>query len=287
MNIAAAHLDYVASGLTTALSYDADGFVAEEAAQTPFGTLQFSPYVFCAANPVKYIDMTGCKFTEGSKPFVYKYLAEIFERMNQSLSDAVKYSHSIAFDNLSDKEMKKAINKYNKAAEKFCINQGILIELFQLQKSDQIYDVSISREYCDNRDPRNEYSTTFDRDGASYNSVNGIFEIKLHANDLGSIAHELKHAHQFENGQISYPDASIGKSTTTLYDLTDEEEAFQRGALFGQRIDTPVRNIYPNLPTDKRELSPEQKKYLFVLQPFSNKNNIIFRWGGKTYRPQN
>ncbi|MDE6109787.1 MAG: hypothetical protein K2F72_05840, partial [Muribaculaceae bacterium] len=127
----------------------------------------------------------------------------------------------------------------------------------------------------------------YDRDGAKYNSETGIFEIKLHKNDVGDIAHELKHAYQFENGQISYYDTSIGTSTTTFYDLTDEEEAFQRGALFGQRIDAPVRNIYANLPTDKRELSPEQKKYLYILQPFSNKNNIIFRWGGKTYRPQN
>ncbi|MDE6109788.1 MAG: hypothetical protein K2F72_05845, partial [Muribaculaceae bacterium] len=42
LGLPAGSRDYVASGLTTALSYDADGFVAEEAAQTPFGTLHKS-----------------------------------------------------------------------------------------------------------------------------------------------------------------------------------------------------------------------------------------------------
>ena len=44
LGLPAGSRDYVASssGLTSALSYDADGFVAEEAAQTPFGTLHKS-----------------------------------------------------------------------------------------------------------------------------------------------------------------------------------------------------------------------------------------------------
>ncbi|MDE6286094.1 MAG: hypothetical protein K2L99_03770, partial [Muribaculaceae bacterium] len=236
---------------------------------------------------VKYIDMTGCKFTESSKQFVNKYLTEVSDRMYESLEEIKNLMHLMAFGKLSDKNMNKAQNALTKAAQKLSTYQGIMKELFQLQKSDQVYDISISREYSDARDLRNDHAIAYDRDGAKYNSENGIFEIKLHKNDLGDIAHELKHAYQFENGQISYYDTSMDRTSVTFYDLTDEEEAFQRGALFGQRIDAPVRNIYPNLPTDKRELSPEQKKYLYILQPFSNKKNIIFRWGGKTYRPQN
>ena len=45
------------------------------------------------------------------------------------------------------------------------------------------------------------------------------------------ISHELKHAFQFESGTLSL--LSNGK-VGDLYDLMDEQEAYERGRLFGE-----------------------------------------------------
>lgn len=45
------------------------------------------------------------------------------------------------------------------------------------------------------------------------------------------LAHELKHAYQFETGKLSFN--TSGKYGGALYDITDEVEAYKRSQLFG------------------------------------------------------
>ena len=56
-------------------------------------------------------------------------------------------------------------------------------------------------------------------------------DITLRSSATYHLAHELKHAYQFETGQLSI--ANKSQPNYLLYDRTDEEEAYQRGALYG------------------------------------------------------
>ena len=71
-------------------------------------------------------------------------------------------------------------------------------------------------------------TTPFDKNtGAVVMTVN-----KSGGNALASLAHEAKHAFQFETGKLGF-NYRTGGPTSELYDIGDEVEAFQRGQLFG------------------------------------------------------
>lgn len=60
---------------------------------------------------------------------------------------------------------------------------------------------------------------------------------------LGTLAHELKHAYQFEMGKISFNSKGVAG---IAYDYTDEIEAHTRGGLFGAGK-TPDKQYYIGL----------------------------------------
>ena len=104
---------------------------------------------------------------------------------------------------------------------------------------------------------------------------------------MGVIGHELKHAFQFEKGEL--PSGYEGGET--FYDKTDEYEALQRQSeITGktERLDMNLDNY--------RDLSGDRKGargyfdaiFMFsnsdkVLQEYAEKNEIVFRYRNKTY----
>ena len=104
-------------------------------------------------------------------------------------------------------------------------------------------------------------------------------------NYLGWVAHELKHAYQFETGDFS---TTSKKNGTPFYDKQDEIEAYQRGSLFGIRIPSQLDPIYSGLQDNKSSVeisypfsSPENLPgYLQIL---ADNNNAAFRYNGTTY----
>jgi hypothetical protein len=101
--------------------------------------------------------------------------------------------------------------------------------------------------------------------GFDYNTITKHAEIRVSGSkpSLGTFAHELKHAYQFETGTLSGPNSIIKDENTgliikrfySLYDKEDEREAFERGRLFGLG-ETFERNesVYDHLP-DSRDFS--------------------------------
>jgi hypothetical protein len=99
-----------------------------------------------------------------------------------------------------------------------------------------------------------------------------------------SLAHELKHAYQFEIGEFSLGKYPLSKG---IYDITDEREAYARGRIFGGDEINESSELYKKLPKTQRGIS-------FLLQLTKNKelheyaisNNIVFRINGITYNEQ-
>ena len=113
----------------------------------------------------------------------------------------------------------------------------------------------------------------------------------------GLIAHELKHAYQFETGSFS-----IGKTvgdadyTNLLYDKHDEVEAYKRQAFFGGNA-YGLNNLpsgydaYPNTSYNYKNIPEIQgamnsSSSCEFLQNLSNRVYHAFRINGTTYYPK-
>jgi hypothetical protein len=154
-------------------------------------------------------------------------------------------------------------------------------ELNILAESDQVYDV----EYDTSKNTEDEILSE-----AKFDFASGNFVIKLGDRSLGMLAHELKHAYQFETGALStssYPNGS------PFYDQSDEWEAYQRGTLFGSRGIYSLPSRYNNIqkgPVDATN-HPDIMYILSMpaeLQRIVNlsKRKMAFRINGVTYRTQ-
>ncbi|MOA01944.1 hypothetical protein D3C78_1213730 [compost metagenome] len=113
-----------------------------------------------------------------------------------------------------------------------------------MDASDQVYDIKEDNSH-------NERETKV---GATdFDFRTGYIVISMPTGGgFGLLAHELKHAYQFETGKFSIG-REIKNNTIPpflLYDKTDEVEAYQRGSLFGGPI-YGINNLpsqYANLP---------------------------------------
>ena len=125
------------------------------------------------------------------------------------------------------------------------------------------------------------------RSGVTFNFENGNFEIRLGDSSLGMLAHELKHAYQFETGALSI---SNYKDGTPFYDKTDEWAAYNRGAFFGGERINSLPSIYDNLQNGPVDATHPSIMHLLnnpaALQKIVNAPNVkmAFRINGVTYR---
>jgi|GEM_PF-6228756 len=74
--------------------------------------------------------------------------------------------------------------------------------------------------------------------------------------NAGALAHELKHAYQFETGALSF--GPTGKTGGNLYDLQDEVEAYARGSMFGYPLNpslSDLKNLYSEISSKTSQLT--------------------------------
>ena len=98
----------------------------------------------------------------------------------------------------------------------------------------------------------------------------------------GWIAHELKHAYQFETGKLSTGTTEEG---APFYDKDDEREAYARGQLFGENMPTFSENEagYGELQNGPKQVDPKASDA--ELQKLANDHNAWFKANGKIYSP--
>ena len=241
-----------------------------------------SPYLFCAANPMRYVDPEGTYFTPKSIPYVQLIVGYSFQQIG-SLSDlSRRFLSTISAKTslietiqmrLTQNLLQSAINDYWSA----------IGELVTMAASDQGYNIIMSNVY------NNGMTPDYIRGGSYFNMDTGLFDLVVPSDGVpGLLAHELKHGYQFDIGALSSGHARTGKP---FYDINDELEAYQRGALFGADMmnldelsSDPQYYLLQNrsASADQYPLIPSNR-----WQEISNQYQSVFRVNGSTYVPTN
>ena len=197
--------------------------VIDELAAEYFG---YSTYSYVNNNPINFIDPDGRKIEEGND-IAEKFKEETLENI-QDARDKIKQNN----DRISKLKSKSKINKLKNENATLENNisefQQAYIEVLSLQSSDQIYDIRLK-----------QTDVPEGADGKTkYNIKNGHVESHLaFGYDAADLAHELKHAYQFEDRTLSYDSRGEGG---VLYDQVDEKQAFTRGTAYGSLKDPDV-----------------------------------------------
>jgi len=259
--------DFAARHLNSALCiWTAPDPLADDYAPT-------NPYTYCAANPIKFIDPTGCIVQDNKG----KDLASLKSYLQNQI-DLIKTSD--LFEN----------NNCLRQYAKFMENQ--IYEIETLEKSDQLYIISKSG----------------GKDGfLSYDRKNDAVVIAMGydatiKDDLnnGIRAHEVHHAFQYEKGRLSIRTDGL---SPTLYDIYNEvesynvERAIMMGAIFFESPNTeydgyPLKvnsthvrkmnnGVYKDLPGKKLHLSNKMRFKIDEINKGSNGKVEYYK--GATY----
>jgi RHS repeat-associated protein len=173
-------------------------------------------YAYCHNNPMRYIDPTG---------MIVEDPDEIYTKQKEQITNNLSgVQQALKLSGLSN-ETKQALTTLTGEY------QTMLNEFSVLENSEQIYKV---------------FGTEGNEGGVYFE--NGTIMIGIGDQSLGLVGHELKHAYQFETGEISFK--LDGQGFGSLYDISDETAAYNRERLLAigvQFIQTPnaVINGYP------------------------------------------
>ncbi len=239
-----------------------------------------SPYVWCGANPMRNIDPTGMFFTEASEGFLDRLSDEITKRQNKNYESIAKSLSKLMQGNLSDKKVDKHVGNILKSIENNNALSQVEAEIKVLRNSSQVYNICY-----DSSMNQSDYVglNVISRGGLTFNLENKYVNIMLGDTSVGLLAHELKHAYQFETGTLS---VSVHKDGFPLYDKTDEIEAYQRGALFGIPFNglSSAYDILQEGPVDVNNMwSSDVLNSAQSLRYVANSSKSIFRHNGTTY----
>ena len=225
-----------------------------------------SPYLFCGGNPVRYVDPTGLVFTRRSMAIVEAIESQSLKQLMESIGKVVSGLCSYILSG-NKESLKEAFN----AAK---TNAQTIDEIETLKSSQTAYDIEVKSSISDDKEVK----------GASYYKWRvGKFKIEiLDDKAYGWIAHELKHAYQFETGKLSTGTTEEG---APFYDKDDEREAYARGQLFGENMPTFSENEagYGELQNGPKQVDPKASDA--ELQKLANDHNAWFKANGKIYSP--
>ena len=239
--------------------------------------------MYCAGSPVKFVDPDGRKFTEGSEEHVQKVVDYADRRITLLVGKNAEMQSKIN-NGVSSRRLARLSRKIKNNNSLISQYQEAKSEISVLRNSTQLYSVSLSDDLSkiDPNGLENEYrgATKFD---VSSSTVN-IVAPKSGGCTIGLLAHELKHAYQFETGAFNL---GFGFS---LYDIQDEVEAYYRGHLFGadNKSLMAINSQYYYLPkSEQRCIStsmplPENRTH-GALQNAADQRGAVFRYNGTTY----
>lgn len=234
---------------------------------------------------MRLIDFNGMEFTEASEKYISKLLSDINKRQYKIINKIEEQEAKLTNVNLSNKKIesiKREISNLN--AEKSAL-EDVRNEISVLSNSSQVYNIKRDNSLNIRGDILGNGAEV--RSGTMYNQVTDMLEILLGDESLGLLAHELKHAFQFETGAFS---SGNNKEGCPFYDKTDEIEAYTRGALFGQSFYGRLPSIYNDLQSGPQSVeitfSPETINNPVALKGIANTFKSVFRWKGVTYKPK-
>jgi hypothetical protein len=153
--------------------------------------------------------------------------------------------------------------------------KSTLSEIATLEESNQEY--SIQNRKRDFKVSESTYAAGLTYYGTESDKVRIVYN-----DDIGTLVHELKHAYQFEIGNMSFDES--GKKGDLLYDFYDEREAYNRGAALGReaRSDDFIKTNY-HLPSTYTTINSQPAKNRSIIKLLNARKNI-YRKDGVTYK---
>lgn len=210
-----------------------------------------SPYSYTANNPVLFVDIAGDSIGAGKDHFkrFRDNVLDMINKINLERENEISILYGKG-DIFGAQKLEQAFAKEDsKIDSKMRILNETLKELNFLEASSQIYNLFVGSEDVSLKALGN----------VKYDIVTHELNINLRKGfDMGNFAHELKHAYQFQVGQLSFN--TTGQGGGHLYDSHDEYAAYSRGAFFGGRFlrNDEIDQTY-NLkkgPVDLNSISP-------------------------------
>ena len=218
-----------------------------------------SPYAYCMNNPIKYIDPTG---------MIIEDPENIYLRHKDIINEQLLVIQSNLESGGITDGMRSALKQLEKSYKQ------VLKEYSALEQSEQVYKI-FSADVIGGE-------TYYDK---------GAVMIGIGDTSLGVVGHELKHAYQYEKGEISI--RLDNSKEGTLYDIGDETAAYNRERLFNYGLlfftnpkeykwsDSDTRafgrtiNAYMNLQNGPVNINSKVGKQM--------RNNTIKAWGQRIY----
>ncbi len=233
---------------------------------------------------------SGMEFTEAAWDWVNKLINNIDAQQSRNNSRIADRQSQLVGGGLSDKKANRLNRQIGNLQSANTGLEATRSEIAMLAGSSQMYDVIMDNS-------RNTSESIVG--GFNFNFSNGNAEIMMPSGGgMGLFAHELKHAYQFETGELS-----IGPSmpkdpngyANFIYDKHDEVDAYSRGAMFGQTY-YGINNLpsaYSAIATGPIDvvshpglsainaLPPTHRASAY--QSIANGTRHAFRVGGQTY----
>lgn len=238
-----------------------------------------TPYAYCAGNPIKHVDLNGMKVSQALDKYINNLLVEAAEIEQRNNNRIQALQAKIDAGGLSEGAVRRTNKRIARIESDNKEIAAMRAEIDVLRESSQLYDI-----------------VELNRTSDIYHAVTGYVEttdavtILLYSGSYSrnsAVAHELKHAYQFETSVFSFGGStsdgffSIGPvhGGGLYYDISDEEAAFRRGAVFGGPA-LPDSEIYEILNSKPSEQGKIDKDAVPRLQALKN----IFRLNGITYK---
>lgn len=221
-----------------------------------------SPYSLMDNNPISFNDPRGdeVKFAGKKEKNAYdSYKGEINNKISAAKNEVSRLQgrKQKFVDKGSVRKVEKFDKKIQRAQSKQDLYSGIENELNALESSSDIFRIRIGSNSSNNIGTGGNLNFNKNTDEVDVN-VNSLDDI------MGVIAHELKHAFQFIEGDVGLL-KNGGSSSIAGYDKFDELEAYKRQQLFtsnitlrsysNQQINNHIDKFYPGLNWDRLDIT--------------------------------